>query len=242
MSPASGTRVVSVLRFVGQPDAALIDGHDCVVASQFRHQQPPGVPGLRPSVHKQERGALAAHDGVQAHLARVDVSAGEHVGEAGREIRRARSGAQALRVTKVRRATCGRGGRTQPAAHHGGRCDRGGAADERAAGEPLPGGIWQRLRCDDLRGGQRDGGGRAHGVLLLSRPDCLCAGTLRSLKASRRARARRRPWSTPWECAADPGAARARHVRLRWTPAHGGTAGATRVPEARRSLPAKGAR
>jgi hypothetical protein len=41
-----GAGVVAVLGLVGQPGSALVDRDDLEVPRQFRHQQPPGVPGL----------------------------------------------------------------------------------------------------------------------------------------------------------------------------------------------------
>ena len=55
---------------------------------QRRHQQAPGVPGLRPAVHQRQRRAVASDDRVQAQLTGVDVSAGEGVGEPDRQVRR----------------------------------------------------------------------------------------------------------------------------------------------------------
>ena len=89
--------VVPVLGLVGQPDPALVDRDDLEVPGQRRHQQAPGVPGLGPAVHQQQRRPLASDDRVQAQLTGVDVPAGERVGEPRREVRRAGDGAGAFR-------------------------------------------------------------------------------------------------------------------------------------------------
>ena len=88
--------VVAVLGLVGQPDPALVDRHHLEVPRQGGHQQAPRVPRLRPAVHEQQRRAVASDNRVQAHVAGVDVAAGERVGEPRREVRRPRHGARAL--------------------------------------------------------------------------------------------------------------------------------------------------
>jgi hypothetical protein len=92
-----GRAVVPVLGLVGQPDTALVDCDDLEVPGQRRHQQAPGVPGLRPAVHQQQRRPLASDHRVQAQRVGVDVTAGERVGEPGREVRRAGDGAEDFR-------------------------------------------------------------------------------------------------------------------------------------------------
>jgi hypothetical protein len=82
-----GGGVVPARGLVGQPDAPLVDGDDLEVLGQRRHQETPRVPVLRPAVHEQQRRSAAADDGVQAHLAGIDVAAGEGVGETGRKLR-----------------------------------------------------------------------------------------------------------------------------------------------------------
>ena len=79
-----GAGVVAALGLVGQPDPALIDRDDLEVTGERRHQLAPRVPELGPAVDQEQRRALAAGDGVQSQLARVDVAARERVGEAGR--------------------------------------------------------------------------------------------------------------------------------------------------------------
>ena len=69
-----GAGVVPVRGLVGQPDAALVDRDDLEVPGQRRHQQAPGVPGLGPAVHQQQRRAVAADDRVQAHARRCRCS------------------------------------------------------------------------------------------------------------------------------------------------------------------------
>ena len=90
-------RVVAAGGPVGEPAAALVDGDDREVPRQRRHDEPPRVPGLGPAVDEQQRRTVAADDGVQAHVADLDVPALERVGEAGGEIRRAADGAGAFR-------------------------------------------------------------------------------------------------------------------------------------------------
>ena len=92
-----GAGVVPVLRLVRQPDTALVDRDDGEVPGQRRHQHPPGVPGLGPAVHQQQRRAVAAGDRVQAQVTSVDVAAGERAGEPGREVRRPGDRAGAFR-------------------------------------------------------------------------------------------------------------------------------------------------
>ena len=87
-----GADVVAVLGLVGQPDTALVDRDDLEVPGQRRHNQAPGVPGLWPAVHQQQRQPLASDDRVQAQLTGVDVAAAERVGEPRREVRRAGDG------------------------------------------------------------------------------------------------------------------------------------------------------
>jgi hypothetical protein len=78
--PGEGAGVVAVLGLVGHPDPALVDRDDLEVFGQGRHHQAPGVPGLRPAMHQQQRRPLAPGDRVQAQLAGVDPAAGEGVG------------------------------------------------------------------------------------------------------------------------------------------------------------------
>jgi hypothetical protein len=89
--------VVAVLRLVGEADAALVDGDDLEVAGQRRHDQTPVVPTARPAVDQQQRRAVAADHGVQAHVAGVYEAAREGVGEPGAEVRRAGHRAGTLR-------------------------------------------------------------------------------------------------------------------------------------------------
>jgi hypothetical protein len=77
-----GARVIALLRLVGEPNAALVDRDDLEVAGQRGHDEAPVVPRPGPAVDQQQRRAVAADDGVQAHVTGVDVSAGEEVGEA----------------------------------------------------------------------------------------------------------------------------------------------------------------
>ena len=51
-----GAGVVPALGRVGQPDTTLVDCDDLEVPGQRRHQQAPGIPGLGPAVHQQQRG------------------------------------------------------------------------------------------------------------------------------------------------------------------------------------------
>jgi hypothetical protein len=92
-----GAGVVPARGFVGQPDTPLVDRDDLEVPGQRRHQQTPGVPGLGPAVHQQQRRPLASDDRVLAQLTGVDVPARERVGEPRREVRRAGDGAGAFR-------------------------------------------------------------------------------------------------------------------------------------------------
>jgi len=82
-----GAGVVPVRGLVGQADTALVDGDDLEVPGQRRHQQAPGVPGLWPAVHQQQRWTVSADYRVQAQLTGVDIPAGECVGEPGRQVR-----------------------------------------------------------------------------------------------------------------------------------------------------------
>ena len=95
---SEGSAVVAICWFVRQSDATLVDRNDLEVAGKRRHQHAPGIPGLRPAVHQQQRRAVAADNGMQAHLTGVDVAAAERVGEAGWEVRRARDGARPVGV------------------------------------------------------------------------------------------------------------------------------------------------
>jgi hypothetical protein len=52
--------VVAAFRLLGEPDAALIDGDHLEIVGQHRHDQAPRVPGLRPTVHQQQRRTFAA--------------------------------------------------------------------------------------------------------------------------------------------------------------------------------------
>jgi hypothetical protein len=92
-----GARVVALLRLVGDPDAALVDGDDLEVPGQSRHDVAPVVPAARPAVDQEQRRAVAADDGVQAHVTGLDVPAGERVGEPAWEVRRPGDGAAAVR-------------------------------------------------------------------------------------------------------------------------------------------------
>ena len=92
-----GAGVVAVRGFAGQPGAALVGRDDLEVPGQRRHQQAPGVPGLGPAVHQQQRGAVAAGDHVLAQVTGVYVPAGERAGEPFREVRRPRDRAGAFR-------------------------------------------------------------------------------------------------------------------------------------------------
>jgi hypothetical protein len=83
-----GGGVVPALGFAGQSDTALVDRDDGEVPGQRRHQHPPGIPGLGPAVHQQQRRALTSGDRVQAQFTGVDVPAGERAGEPGRKVRR----------------------------------------------------------------------------------------------------------------------------------------------------------
>ena len=83
-----GAGVIPVLGPAGQPAPALVGRDDLEVAGQPGHQQPPGVPGLGPAVHQQQRRALAAGDHVLAQPAGLDVPAGERAGEPVRQVRR----------------------------------------------------------------------------------------------------------------------------------------------------------
>ena len=67
------------------------------LSGQRRHHQTPGVPGLGPAVHQQQRRAVAADHGVQAHVTGVDVATGEGVGEAGRKVGCAGDGSGSVR-------------------------------------------------------------------------------------------------------------------------------------------------
>jgi hypothetical protein len=96
-----GAGVVAVLGLAGQPGAALVGRDHEEVPGQGGHHQPPGVPGLRPAVHQQQRRAVAPGDHVLAQIARVDVPAGERAGEPGREVRRTRHRARAFRDGRV---------------------------------------------------------------------------------------------------------------------------------------------
>src|SRR5262249_7191042 len=71
-----GRGVVPAFGYAGQADTPLVDRDDGEVPGQRRHQHAPGVPGLRPAMHQQQRRAAAPSDRVQAHLAGVDVPAG----------------------------------------------------------------------------------------------------------------------------------------------------------------------
>jgi hypothetical protein len=88
--------VVAARGFVGQPDAALVDRDHLEVPGQRRHHQAPGVQGLGPAVHQQQRRPLAADHRVQPYVTHVDVPAGERVGEPRRQVRRAGDGQGAL--------------------------------------------------------------------------------------------------------------------------------------------------
>jgi hypothetical protein len=83
-----GSGVVPARGLAGQPSATLVGRDDLEVAGQGGHHQAPGVPGLRPAVHQQQRRPATAGDHMLAQVPGVDVPAGERAGEPFREVRR----------------------------------------------------------------------------------------------------------------------------------------------------------
>jgi len=91
-----GAGVVPVRRLAGQPATALVGRDHRELPGQRRHHQPPGVPGLRPAVHQQQRRPVAADDHVLDQAAGVDVLAGERLPEPGRQTQRPRDWAESI--------------------------------------------------------------------------------------------------------------------------------------------------
>jgi hypothetical protein len=96
-----GAGVVPILGLVREADAALVDSDDLEVVRERRHHESPVEPGLGPAVDQQQGRPLAADHGMQAQLVRVDVMAGERVGEPLRDLWHSGDGAWAFRGGQV---------------------------------------------------------------------------------------------------------------------------------------------
>jgi hypothetical protein len=121
---------------------ALVDRDDLEVPGQRRHQQTPGVPGLRPAVHQQQRRPVASDDRVLAQVTGLNVPAGERVGEPGWQVRRPGDRTGAFRGGRAG----GSGGWPHPpAAQRGCGSSSSRAGDDGASREPVSGVGRRRL-------------------------------------------------------------------------------------------------